>query len=164
MFSLARLSSLSPRPRQHQFRLSSSSTHLRGHSRIRTGTRGSTRRRGSTQGRTRLLGSTRKRTDSRRPRPSHHRRVPPMNHQGEESGSTRPSLARHGDGLTLDPGDFGATAAAGEDTLRLTDAGKFGIGPRDMVLRRSLGGVRVQHGAARCGQDCGHLVVAWRSA
>jgi hypothetical protein len=43
-------------------------------------------------------------------------------------------------------------------TLLLTDAGKFGTEPRDVGMRRSLGGVRVHHGAARSGQDCGHLV------
>jgi hypothetical protein len=53
---------------------------------------------------------------------------------------------------------------AEEMTLRLTDAGESGIGPRDVVMRCSLGGVRVQHGAARCGQNCGHLVAARRAA
>ena len=41
---------------------------------------------------------------------------------------------------------------------RLTDAGNSGIGRRDVGLRRSLDGVRVQHGTARCGQSRGHLV------
>jgi hypothetical protein len=49
-------------------------------------------------------------------------------------------------------------------TLRLTDAGNSRIGPRDVGMRRSLGGVRVQHGAARCGQNCGHLVAGRRPA
>ena len=44
------------------------------------------------------------------------------------------------------------------ETLRLTDAGKSGTGPRDVGVQRSPDGVRVQHGAARCGQNCGHLV------
>jgi hypothetical protein len=37
-------------------------------------------------------------------------------------------------------------------TLRLTDAGRSLIGPRNLGMRRSPGGVRVRHGAARCGQ------------
>ena len=49
-------------------------------------------------------------------------------------------------------------AASSEPTLRLTDAGKSGIGPRDVGMRRSPGGVRVQHRAARCGQNCGHMI------
>jgi hypothetical protein len=48
--------------------------------------------------------------------------------------------------------------------LRLTDAGESGIRPRDVGLRCLLGGIRVQHGAVRCGQNCGHLLGAgaWR--
>ena len=38
---------------------------------------------------------------------------------------------------------------ARETILRLTDAGKSGIGSRDVGMRRSPGGVRAQHGAAR---------------
>ncbi len=41
-------------------------------------------------------------------------------------------------------------------TLRLTDAGRPLVRSRDVGVRRSLGGVRGQHGAARCGQNCGH--------
>jgi hypothetical protein len=40
--------------------------------------------------------------------------------------------------------------------LQLTDAGSSLNEPRDVGMRRSPGGVRVQHGAARCGQNCGH--------
>jgi len=58
------------------------------------------------------------------------------------------------------PGVLAPRVGLEPTTLRLTDAGRSGIGRRDVGLRRSLGGVRVQHGAARCGQDCGHLVVA----
>src|SRR5947209_12727884 len=47
-------------------------------------------------------------------------------------------------------------------TLRLTDAGRPLIGPRDVGMRRSPGGVRVRHGAARCGQNCGHAMTARR--
>ena len=49
-------------------------------------------------------------------------------------------------------------------TLRLTDACRSLIGPRDVGMRRSPGGVRVRHGAARCGQNCGHAVAAQRPA
>jgi hypothetical protein len=47
-------------------------------------------------------------------------------------------------------------------TLRLTDACKSLIGPRDVGMRRSPGSVRVRDGAARCGQNCGHAVAARR--
>ena len=49
-------------------------------------------------------------------------------------------------------------------TLRLTDAGRSLIKPRDVAMRCSPGGVRVRHGAARCGQNCGHAVAARRPA
>jgi hypothetical protein len=54
--------------------------------------------------------------------------------------------------------------AAQEEILRLTDAGKSRIGARDVGVLRSSDGVRVQHGAARCGQNCGHLVASQRPA
>jgi hypothetical protein len=46
--------------------------------------------------------------------------------------------------------------------LRLTDAGRPLIGPRDVGMRRSPDGVRVRHGAARCGHNCGHAMTARR--
>jgi hypothetical protein len=49
-----------------------------------------------------------------------------------------------------------------EKTLRLTDACRSLIRPRDVGMRRSPGGVRVRHGAARCGRNCGHAVAARR--
>jgi hypothetical protein len=49
---------------------------------------------------------------------------------------------------------------ADEMTLRLTDACKSPIRRRDVGMRRSPGGVQVRHGAARCGQNCGHAVSA----
>ena len=42
-------------------------------------------------------------------------------------------------------------------TLRLTDACRSLIGPRDVDMRRSPGGVQVRHGAARCGHNCGQM-------
>lgn len=41
---------------------------------------------------------------------------------------------------------------------------RFLIGPREVHLPRSLGGVRGRDGAVRCGQNCGHVVAAWRLA
>jgi hypothetical protein len=53
-------------------------------------------------------------------------------------------------------GDCKATALRQRAVaLRLTDAGRSLIGPRDVGMQRSPDGVRVQHGAARCGQNCG---------
>jgi len=49
-------------------------------------------------------------------------------------------------------------------TLRLTDACRSLIGPRDVGMRRSPGGVGVRPGAARCGQNGGHAVAARRPA
>jgi hypothetical protein len=46
--------------------------------------------------------------------------------------------------------------------LRLTDACRSLIRRRDVGMRRSPDGVRVQHGAARCGQNCGHPVATRR--
>jgi hypothetical protein len=43
--------------------------------------------------------------------------------------------------------------------LRLTDACRSLIGPRDVGARGALGGVRGQYGAARCGQNCGQVGV-----
>jgi hypothetical protein len=45
-------------------------------------------------------------------------------------------------------------------TLRLTDAGRFLVRSRDVGMWRSLGGVRGQHGATRCGHNCGHRSLA----
>ncbi len=54
----------------------------------------------------------------------------------------------------------GGTGFEGPVILRLTDACRFLLGPRDGDVWRSSGGVRVRHGAARCGQNCGHAVAA----
>jgi len=53
-----------------------------------------------------------------------------------------------------------AVAARATETLRLIDVGSSLIGWRDVGVQCSPDGVRVQHGAARCGQNCGHLVVS----
>jgi hypothetical protein len=44
-------------------------------------------------------------------------------------------------------------------TLRLTDAGRSLIRSHDVGVWRPPGGAGVRHGAARCGQNCGHTVV-----
>lgn len=66
------------------------------------------------------------------------------------------AVTKHGPYSPGLPRPWSATEAR---TLRLTDAGNSGIRPRDVGMRRLPDGVRVQHGAARCGQNCGHLVV-----
>jgi hypothetical protein len=48
--------------------------------------------------------------------------------------------------------------------LRLTDAGRPLTGSRHVGIRCSSGGVRVQQGAARCGQNCGHTIATRPSA
>ncbi len=47
----------------------------------------------------------------------------------------------------------------GAVSLRLTDAGGYLAGSREVGVRGALGGVRGQHGAARCGQNCGQVGV-----
>jgi hypothetical protein len=69
------------------------------------------------------------------------------------------AVTKHGPYSPGLPRPWSATEAR---TLRLTDAGKSGIGPRNVGVQRSPGSVRVQHGAARCGQNCGHLVTLRR--
>ena len=69
------------------------------------------------------------------------------------------AVTKHGPYSPLCPDRGLATEAR---TLRLTDAGNSGIGTRDVDMWRSPGGVGVQHGAARCGQNCGHLVTLRR--
>jgi hypothetical protein len=49
-------------------------------------------------------------------------------------------------------------------TLRLTDAGRSLVSPRNLGMRRSSSGVGVWHGAGRCGQNCGHGAAVRRPA
>jgi hypothetical protein len=81
-------------------------------------------------------------------------------------GAASESCSEPGGFLGVDLGDRSSEAARPAvlaprvglepTTLRLTDAGRRLVRSCDVGMRRSLGGIRVQQCAARCGQNCGH--------
>jgi hypothetical protein len=81
------------------------------------------------------------------------------------TGTDRPARARRvacaDDSLTMITCGRGLERA---EDLRLTDGCRSLIGPRNVCVPRSPGGVRVWHGAARYCQNCGHAVAARRPA